>query len=61
MYNGKVVLSKGRNTSTGLWLLSIAKKDTGQQERNVTYATLDLQMPRTHSTANIGHMAAASM
>ena len=59
MYKGKLVISRGRDTRTGLWILPITKKDTKQQEKNTAHVALDLQMPRTHSAANVSYTAAA--
>ena len=61
MYEGKLVLSWGRDTSTGLRLLAIAKKVTNHQEKNTAYTALNLQMPQTHSAANVNHTATASV
>jgi hypothetical protein len=61
MYKGKVVLSGGRDKSTGLWLLPIAEKDSEQQERNTAHAALDLQLPRSHTAANTHHTASVSV
>ena len=61
IYDRKLVLSGRHGTCTGLWLLSIAKKDTRQQEKNMTHAMLDLQMLRTHSVTNVSHTTAASV
>ena len=49
------------DTRTGLWLLSIAKKDTGQREKNMAHSALNLQIPHTHSAANASHTAATSV
>ena len=58
---GTLVLSGGRDTNTGLWILQIDKKDTKQREKNMVHTTLDLQIPRTHSAANANHVMAASV
>jgi hypothetical protein len=61
IYKGKLVLSGGRDKSTGLWLLPIAERDSDQRERNTAHAALDLQMPRAHVATNTQHIAAVSV
>ena len=58
---GRLVLSGGHATSTGLWLLPFAKKDINHQEKNTAYTVLDLEIPQTHSAANINYTTTVSV